>query len=262
MSQVTSTDIKKALSDYHMNDFFITECKNGSTYYPPEQGLLKFDGLAVAKSYTKPYITGYEIKISRNDFLQDNKWHLYLQYCNEFYFVVPNGLITKEEIPDYIGLIYYHPETGRLRKKKKALWRKIEEPVGVYKYIIYSRLEKERLPFYNNRAEYAEAYLKDKAYKKMLGGKLGTRMSKELQEANERLECLEKAEKKVILLEKILDILYKYNAACFRREEDIPQELERVLQSTYPKELDMVKRTLETAINNLDWIEQKYCGNV
>lgn len=96
--KVTSTDIKLALKEFHNGkpSYFITECKTCSTYFPDPQGLLKFDGLAITKSYTKPNIIGYEIKVSRNDFLQDNKWHLYLQYCNEFYFVVPKGLVKKE----------------------------------------------------------------------------------------------------------------------------------------------------------------------
>ena len=81
--KVTSTDIKLALKEFHNGkpSYFITECKTCSTYFPDPQGLLKFDGLAITKSYTKPNIIGYEIKVSRNDFLQDNKWHLYLQYC-------------------------------------------------------------------------------------------------------------------------------------------------------------------------------------
>lgn len=87
--QITSTDIKLALRDTHdnRNTYFVTECKTCSTYFPDPQGLLIFDGLAITKSYTKPCIIGYEIKVSRSDFLGDNKWHLYLQYCNEFFFV-------------------------------------------------------------------------------------------------------------------------------------------------------------------------------
>lgn len=143
--KVTSTDIKLALKEFHNGkpSYFITECKTCSTYFPDPQGLLKFDGLAITKSYTKPNIIGYEIKVSRNDFLQDNKWHLYLQYCNEFYFVVPKGLVKKEELPDHVGLIYFNPDTKGLRTVKKALYRQIEEPVGVYKYIIFSRLEED-----------------------------------------------------------------------------------------------------------------------
>ena len=49
--KVTSTDIKKALAGFREKDFFITECKTCSTYFPDPQGLLKFDGLAIRKSY-------------------------------------------------------------------------------------------------------------------------------------------------------------------------------------------------------------------
>lgn len=169
--KVTSTDIKLALKEFHNGkpSYFITECKTCSTYFPDPQGLLKFDGLAITKSYTKPNIIGYEIKVSRNDFLQDNKWHLYLQYCNEFYFVVPKGLVKKEELPDHVGLIYFNPDTKGLRTVKKALYRQIEEPVGVYKYIIFSRLEEDRIPFYNDRAEYCKDYLEDKVVKSAIG---------------------------------------------------------------------------------------------
>lgn len=172
--KVTSTDIKLALKEFHSGkpSYFITECKTCSTYFPDPQGLLKFDGLAITKSYTKPNIIGYEIKVSRNDFLQDNKWHLYLQYCNEFYFVVPKGLVKKEELPDHVGLIYFNPDTKGLRTVKKALYRQIEEPVGVYKYIIFSRLEEDRIPFYNDRAEYCKDYLEDKVVKSAIGQRL------------------------------------------------------------------------------------------
>jgi len=261
MEKVTSFDIKKALTYYHQKDFFITECKNGSTYFPPDQGLLKFDGLAIKRSYTGPCITGYEIKISRSDFLQDAKWHLYLQYCNEFYFVVPASLITKEELPDNVGLIYFNPETGALRKKKKALYRKIEEPVGVYKYIIFSRLEQERLPFYEDRAEYARDYLADKREKRKLGYDFGTKVTKDLMDAQHRLKMLEHTEDQVKLLEDIKKVMQKHDVGRFYwKDNDVLKDLDEALRSNYPKDLDMVKRNLETALNQLKSIEQECSG--
>lgn len=261
MDKVTSTEIKKALSSKHCNDFFLTECKNGSTYFPPEQGLLKFDGLAICKSYSRPCITGYEIKVSRGDFLQDAKWHLYLQYCNEFYFVVPKGLIAKDELPDNVGLIYYYPETGTLRKKKKALWRDIEEPVGVYKYIIFSRLEKDRLPFYESRAEYAKAYLEDKREKRRLGKDFGSKLAKDLIEAQTRLSALENAERKINLLEQLIQVMEKHGVGGFRlSDESLVEKLDKALQSHYPEDLGLVRRYLKIAIQELDTIEKEYSG--
>lgn len=209
--KVTSTDIKLALKEFHNGkpSYFITECKTCSTYFPDPQGLLKFDGLAITKSYTKPNIIGYEIKVSRNDFLQDNKWHLYLQYCNEFYFVVPKGLVKKEELPDHVGLIYFNPDTNGLRTVKKALYRQIEEPVGVYKYIIFSRLEEDRIPFYNDRAEYCKDYLEDKVVKSAIGQRLGTKLAKDLEEAEKKLKSLQSVEKELQAWKSVKKVLDK-----------------------------------------------------
>lgn len=256
--KVTSTDIKRALAAYHPKDYFITECKTCSTYFPDTQGLLIFDGLAVRKSYTGPCITGYEIKVSRSDFLQDAKWHLYLQYCNEFYFVVPNGLISKDELPGNVGLIYYYPESGNLKKRKKAMYRDIEEPVGVYKYIIFSRLDQERMPFYESRAEYAKAYMEDKKGKEVLGRMFGSKMAKDLSDMQRRIEGLSNAEREHELLWKIKDICKKHDVGKYAwRDDTLLEELDKALQSHYPKDLEIVRNNLKHALDKLNDIEQE-----
>lgn len=62
--KVPSTDIKLALKEFHNGkpSYFITECKTCSTYFPDPQGLLKFDGLAITKSYTKDYLEDKVVK--------------------------------------------------------------------------------------------------------------------------------------------------------------------------------------------------------
>ena len=260
--KVTSTMIKKALTSFHEKDFFITECKTCSTYFPDPQGLLKFDGLAVRRSYTKPCITGYEIKVSRGDFLQDNKWHLYLQYCNEFYFVVPAGLITKEEIPENVGLIYYYPETDHLRTKRKALYRDIEEPVGVYKYIIFSRFDQDRLPFYEDRAEYARDYLNDKREKRKLGASFGSKMAADLRAAQEKLSTVEDCVDDVEFAQAVAKLLEKHNIGWRWRggehDEQLLKQLDAALGSSYPKELERVERNIKYAMDELAAIREKY----
>lgn len=260
--KVTSTMIKKALASFHEKDFFITECKTCSTYFPDPQGLLKFDGLAVRRSYTKPCITGYEIKVSRGDFLQDNKWHLYLRYCNEFYFVVPAGLITKEEISENVGLIYYYPETDHLRTKRKALYRDIEEPVGVYKYIIFSRFDQDRLPFYEDRAEYARDYLNDKREKRKLGASFGSKMAADLRAAQEKLSTVENCVDDVEFAQAVAKLLEKHNVGWRWRggehDEQLLKQLDAALGSSYPKELERVERNIKYAMDELAAIREKY----
>lgn len=260
MEKVTSTEIKIALSKYHEKDFFITECKTCSTYFPDPQGLLKFDGYAVRKSYTRQCLTGYEIKVSRGDFLQDNKWHLYLQYCNEFYFVVPAGLIQKDELPEDVGLIYYYPEKGTLKTKKRAAYRTIEEPVGVYKYIIFSRLEQDRTPFYEKRAEYARDYLEDKREKRNLGRQFGSKLAKDLREAQEKLRSLQQAEVEHEYLQQIRGVLRSHGIESYHWEigtQGTIKRLEEALSKTYPEDLDAVEARMESALEKLREIRER-----
>lgn len=74
------------------------------------------DVLKITKS---GYAYEFEIKISRGDFKNDfkhkKKKHLLLEnkenktkMPNYFYYVVPEGLVTENEVPEYAGLIYVH----------------------------------------------------------------------------------------------------------------------------------------------------------
>lgn len=185
--KIRADHIKQALSERHKDDFFLTEVKTGATWNNNE--LLKFDAYAVKKSWANPCLTGYEVKVSRNDFMQDNKWPGYLAYCNKFSFVCPTGLIQPEELPEEVGLIYYNHEKGTLYTKRAARFRIIEHPNDLYFYLLLSRLDSDRHPFFgNSRTEFIEAYLEDKARKRELGYKFGTKLVLELQEARDQLE--------------------------------------------------------------------------
>lgn len=260
MEKITFTDIKLALKKMYnsRSAYFFTECKTCSTYFPDPQGLLIFDGLAITKSYTKPLIVGYEIKVSRSDFLSDNKWHLYLQYCNEFYFVVPRGLIKKEELPDGVGLLYYdHDKQAISRAVKKAQYREIDEPVGLYKYIIFSRLDEDRIPFYEDRAEYAKDYLEDKAIKHIIGGKLGTRMAMDLQDALERLQRLSHSEKYLNLWRQIEPLLQEYHIHPEWNENWIDDVRSLMNGSVDSTELKWLENQLTVALEQIKRLRNK-----
>ena len=140
---VKASDIKIALAKRHKNEFFITECKTGPTQLGA--GLLIFDGLAIYKSWTTPKIAGYEIKVSRSDFQRDVKYARYMQYCHEFSFVVPTGLIKREEVEPEIGLIYYNPDKRALITKRKAVYRPVPIDSDLLMYIFMNRLESDRM---------------------------------------------------------------------------------------------------------------------
>lgn len=54
--------------------------------------------------------TSYEVKHSRSDFLSDmkkpDKWKSYLEVSEKLYYVCPEGIIKKEDVPKECGLIY------------------------------------------------------------------------------------------------------------------------------------------------------------
>lgn len=155
---VTAFEIKRALAEKHYKDFFITECKSGPTQIAAAGTLKILDGLAIKKSWTAPCFTGYEIKVSRSDFLRDAKFYTYEEICNCLYIVCPKGMIDRTELPESIGLMYYDPEKKTITTRKRAIYRKIEYTPELLLYIIFSRLDSDRIPFFSDRRAYFEAY--------------------------------------------------------------------------------------------------------
>lgn len=92
-----------------------------SHYSGNYNGLMECDVLSVSKA---DYIYEYEVKISKGDFKKDflkdkhkrileknfiyeEKGEKYHIVSNYFYFVVPENLVSVDEIPEYSGLMYY-----------------------------------------------------------------------------------------------------------------------------------------------------------
>lgn len=127
--------ILELLAIKHSKDVFIPECKDGPTYFSSH---LRVDAWAMNRSWAHPAATAYEIKVTRSDFLSDNKWHGYLPLCNQFYFVSPPNMIDVSELPPEAGLMTV-AGTSRLITKKKAPHRSIQLPEELYRYILMCR---------------------------------------------------------------------------------------------------------------------------
>jgi len=139
MPQITSQHVKQLLAARHPEDVFLTECRIPLEAYVAEGYM---DAWAMKKSWRHPLATGYEIKVSRSDFLNDKKWVSYLAYCNEFYFVSPKGVIQVAEVPETAGLIWVTDTGNKLYTKKKAPYREIniDDLSKVYKSILMNRV--------------------------------------------------------------------------------------------------------------------------
>lgn len=114
---IDAKKILSLLSARHARDVAVAECS-----LEPYGGL-RADLWVTRPSWSKPLTTIYEIKVSRQDFLRDDKWVNYLPYCNVFYFATPPGLIDKRELPEGVGLVEAAKTGNMLRTVSKAVWR-------------------------------------------------------------------------------------------------------------------------------------------
>lgn len=146
-SNITANDILKLLLKKHKDDICVPECKHGQSW--TKEKVKRFDLWSMKKSYANPITWIYEIKISRQDFLQDNKWMTYLPYCTDFYFVAPAGIIDVSEVPEQAGLLLSSKNGTRLFCKKKAPHRHVDTPDCVFKYILMSRTKIVDSTYYN-----------------------------------------------------------------------------------------------------------------
>lgn len=184
--KITARDIDKVLKQRHEADIYISECKNGPTHYASHN---RMDGWAMKKSWANPLSICYEIKVSRSDFIQDDKWRAYLPYCNQFYFVCPTGLIDKSEVPEESGLMWVSKTGTRVYTKKKAKYRDVEIPEELYKYILFSRSQftnGEYVP--ESQVEYWKKWLAKKEESRELGYNVSRKIMQKYQNDVEKVQ--------------------------------------------------------------------------
>jgi hypothetical protein len=188
---MTERDITRLLAQRHHEDVFVPGCKNGESY---AKGLMIMDAWAMRKSWAHPCVYGYEIKVSRSDFMRDEKWLGYLLYCNAFSFVCPSGLIQVEELPRDVGLLWVSTTGRSLVTKRRAAHRRVDIPEDVFRYILMCRArilapnEISRDTCEDNLNYWREWLAKDREKQE-----IGYMVSRRLQEiVRERIEVAEK----------------------------------------------------------------------
>ena len=135
---VTAEHIVGLLAARHGEDVFVAECKNGPSW---GEHLLRLDAWALVRTWSPPTTIGYEIKVSRADFEQDQKWPGYLPLCHQFYFCCPAGLIRAVDLTPGVGLIWVGANRERLHVKVKPT-RRAPDPgklVALMTYVLMSR---------------------------------------------------------------------------------------------------------------------------
>ncbi len=257
--KVTAADINKALALRHSKEFFITECKNGQTWYGNQ--LYKFDAVAIYKSWAHPKIIGYEVKVSRGDYMGDNKFIGYMQYFHEFYLVTPTELIDRLEVPTDAGLIYFNPKTGSLTTKKKAIYRSIEVSADMLMYIIMNRLDEERIPFYSSKAEMFKDWLNCKTSNRTLAGLVRTKLVQE----NARLDSELNAIQRTVLLsdniqekyDAMLKVMRKHDLNTYCPDEVLDKALALICPAWVAGAVTRLKREIDALSEKLKNVESE-----
>ncbi len=140
MSGFSERSIQDMLGEKHAKDVFVRACKSGPSWTGERVRIL--DGWAMPRSWARPQCVGYEIKLSRSDWLGDKKWPSYLELCHQLYIVCPHGLLKKSEIPDPLGLVYACAGEGRrLITAKKAAVRDVQIPESLFRYVLMNRCQ-------------------------------------------------------------------------------------------------------------------------
>jgi len=130
---VNAADISRILQARHADAVCIPECKMGPS------GSRVLDLWVMAKSWSPWRTIGYEIKVTRSDFLRDTKWPEYLDVCHELYFAAPPKVIDPGELQEGVGLMVIGANRGII--KRKAARREINERklLKLMSYVLMSR---------------------------------------------------------------------------------------------------------------------------
>lgn len=229
--ELHSKDIIALLADKHHADLFVPECKVNSTW--GAETTYRLDAWAMRRSWSPWTTFGYEVKVSRSDFVQDDKWLAYLPRCHRFSFVCPRGLIEPREVGDGAGLIWTTKNGRRLITKVKSPQREIDPPVELVLYVLMSRsqivsstyrVHSESEMSRQQRIVYCQHWLAQKAESRNLGHLVGKAVAVRVAQAESELQqaqrLLERVEEVDVLLQKHLGLGLE-DLGSWHREEQI-----------------------------------------
>ena len=204
MAKVTASAVAQLLLARHQDDVWAQEI----AIVPGNKRRIDF--WAMTKSHSNLLTQGYEIKVSRGDFMGDNKWMDYLAACNRLYLVCPYGMVAPEEIMPEAGLIWVTKNGSKLLTKKKAQYRTDGvDPTFVYRQLLM-RLS---TPLDQRRFEDPCTIQRIQADQELLGKWLAAHVKNH--RADKELE-LAKRESKLRKYEPLIEVI---NALGFEEDE-------------------------------------------
>jgi hypothetical protein len=190
--------------------------------------------------------TGYEIKVSRADFLGDNKWPSYLPYCEYFYFVSPQGLIQPEEVSAEVGLMWVTKNGSRLYTKKKAPYRTIELPAKIFIYLLMWRQDKVT----KKNLDYWKEWLETRDEEKEVGCRVSRKLQKLYSDNVVKVQRKQKwLEEEISRYKDLKEFLVKNNLHV--NSWNIETKVQGILEGNLPSDLLFKLKTLYASLGTL-----------
>ena len=182
---ISAGTVIDALATRHAKDVFVPECKMGSAW----AGCRILDAWAMSKSWSPWTTFGYEVKVSRSDFLNDRKWQEYLPVCHEFYLATPAKLVAPEELPPDVGLLWM--VGGRRMICKRKAVRREPDPAKLGRLMSYVLMSRARIVADMHEANAPEEDARDRwsrwlaedTGEKWLGRMVGRRLAERVAKA-------------------------------------------------------------------------------
>jgi hypothetical protein len=240
---MTAREIMALLAVKHNEDLFISECKDGPTVGCDH---LRLDAWALRRSWTQPCSFGYEIKVSRSDWMRDGKLEAYLPLCHKLSVVCPAGLIQPDEMPSGVGLLWVTAGASRLYTKRRAELRSIEWPVALMLYVLFSRVRptSESAP---SSAEYWRNWLERKAESRELGYRVGEAIRRRVEKAETECAAMSRKYEQVKDVEARLESLGLGYIANWKTGDQIIKDVMR----TVAGDVGNLSRSLEDAARQI-----------
>lgn len=255
-TKIGAPQILSLLRAKHSNDVFVDECKDGATLTGAH---LRMDAWVMPRSWSKPATTGYEIKVSRSDFLRDEKWQGYLPLCHRLYFVCPPGMIDVAEIPHEAGLIVTSKNGTKLYTKKKAPDRDVQIPESLWRYILMSRVKVTRERD-TSRVGYWREWLAERDERRLIGMNVSRSIRRLVDErinrAERENEKLRAENESLAEVRKLLEAVDVTSAAGWNLREKVSRRIRETTAAEIPTtvrtEIDRMIGDLEQARARLD----------
>ena len=178
---MTACDLSRLLEARHADGVFVPECKMGMA------GSRTLDGWALLPTWSPLTTIGYEIKVSRSDWLRDGKVEQYLKVCHLFFLVAPKAVVQRAELPEGVGLLEpIGSGTGQRLVMRQKPQRREPDPAALVKLMTHVLMWRKGLPIGQTREQRASIWRKwidEQESFERIGRSVSSRMGAMLREA-------------------------------------------------------------------------------